>query len=75
MIDDDVTHNGTADEFGVNVGFTHAWGDASANLSMTRGEQFRRMFELLGVRGIGGEPSLDIPGVVGVKLALNDDFG
>ena len=38
MVYDNIAHNSTADEFGVNVRLTHARGSTSANLSMTGGE-------------------------------------
>ena len=74
MVDDDIAHDSSFDEFGVNVRLGQASRNSSTNLSMTGGHQFGRMLILLCVQGVGGEPAVDVLGVIGIELALYYNF-
>jgi hypothetical protein len=74
VVDDNIAHNGAPDKPGVNVGLTKTRSNASAHFVMTGSKQLGRVFVLLGIRRIRGEPSIDILGVVSIKLALDNDL-
>jgi hypothetical protein len=74
VVDDNIAHDRAPDKLGVNVGLAKTRSNSNPYFVMAGGNQFGRVFVLLGIRRIRGEPSIDILGVVSIKLALDNDL-
>jgi hypothetical protein len=74
VVNHHVAENLPPQQLGMQIGLSEALGRAGTDLRVPLGEQLAAQLELSGIRGVGAEPGIKVFGVVGIKLALNDDF-
>ena len=74
MVDDDVAHDLTPNQLGVEMRLRETWRGARTDLRMAFGELHTAKLKLSCIRRIGAEPSVQVFGVVRVQLTLHDDF-
>ena len=75
VIDDRGAGDDAVEQARVEVGLFKTREETRAHLGMAGGEKFVGMLELAGVGGVGGKQGIDVAGVVGVELALDDGGG
>ena len=73
-VGDDRAHHDARQQARMQIGLGKACQKAGAHLCMATGQQLTMQGELLGVGRIGGQQRVNILGVVGVELLLNDFF-
>ena len=75
VVDHDIAHHHALEQARVQVRLLEALRHPRAHLGRAGGQQLARVLELARVGRIGGEQGVDVAGVVGVELALDDGVG
>ncbi len=74
VVNHHVAENLSPQQLGMQIGLSETRRCAGTDLRVPLGKQLATQLELPGIRGVGAEPGIKVFGVVGIKLALNDDF-